>query len=191
MDIRELDRRALDFFDKVADGLRTADLDLPTSCAGWRLRDLLRHQVSENTAFAVALREGSAPDWDSGSLGDDPYRAYADSVTAVLAAMEDDEVLNRQVTVREFGTFPGTVALSMHLVDSVAHGWDLAVTLGVPYLQDLEAVQAALDFARLIPAGPERDDPKSSFAPVVRTGPGASPLDELLGLLGRDPAWTP
>ncbi|WP_027934914.1 TIGR03086 family metal-binding protein [Amycolatopsis thermoflava] len=185
MDIRDLDRRVLAEVDKIVSG--ATDLGLRTPCAGWTLGDLLTHQVSENHAFAVALREGAAPDWTSGTLGDDPYRAYAESVDAFLAASADDTVLDREVTVREFGTFPAPVALTMHLVDSVAHGWDLARTLDAPYEPDPEAVHVALRFAERMRTRPRPDD--DVFAPAVEIAPGTGELDRFLALTGRDPAW--
>src|SRR5438445_245351 len=118
MDIRDLDRRTLATLDKLVSGVSPADLDRRTPCEGWNLGELLRHQVSENHAFATAFREGSAPDWNSGTLGTDPYRSYADSVDDYLAALEDKELFTRQVTINTFGSFPGEVAAAMHLVDS-------------------------------------------------------------------------
>jgi uncharacterized protein (TIGR03086 family) len=187
MDFRELDRRALLVLDKIVAAATTADLARPTPCAGWTLADLLRHQVSENHAFATAAREGSAPDWDGGDLGDDAYAAYRASVDDFLAAIADDAVLGRQLTINHFGTFPGPIALHMHLVDTVAHGWDLARTLGLPYEPDAEAVHAALRLAERIPA--EGREVNGSFALRVDVPPDASELDRFLALLGRDPAW--
>src|SRR3954468_6846457 len=153
MDLRELDRRTLLVLDKLVAAATPAAPPppaapaRPTPCAGWTLADLLRHQVSENHAFATAAREGSAPDWDAGDLGDDARAAYRASVDDFLAAMADDAVLDRQLTINHFGTFPGTIAAHMHLVDTVAHGWDLARTLGLPYEPDAEAVHVALRLA--------------------------------------------
>jgi uncharacterized protein (TIGR03086 family) len=188
MDLRELDRRSLLVLDKIVAAATPADLARPTPCAGWTLADLLRHQVSENHAFATAAREGSAPDWDAGDLGDDAYAAYKASVDDFLAAMADDAVLDRQVTVNHFGTFPGSIAAHVHLVDTVAHGWDLARTLGLPYEPDAESVHAALQLAEHIPD--EGREKNSSFARRVDVSTGASELDRFLALLGRDPAWT-
>src|SRR3954451_12425483 len=110
MDLGELDRRISRVLDKIVAAAPTPDLARPTPCAGWTLADLLRHQVSENHAFATAAREGSAPDWDGGDLGDDPYAAYRASVDDFLAAIADDAVLGRQLTINHFGTFPGPIA---------------------------------------------------------------------------------
>ena len=188
MDHLELDRRTLLLLDEIVATAKPADPGRPTPCAGWTLADLLRHQVGENHAFATAAREGSAPDWDAGELGDDAYAAYKSSVEDFLAAMADDAVLDRQLTVNHFGTFPGTIAAHMHLVDTVAHGWDLARTLGLPYEPDAEAVHAALQLAEHIPD--EGREVNGSFAHRVGVPADASELDRFLALLGRDPAWT-
>ncbi|MDX3188993.1 TIGR03086 family metal-binding protein [Streptomyces sp. MN03-5084-2B] len=187
MDLRELDRRTLLVLDKLVAGVLPADLARPTPCAGWTLADLLRHQVSENHAFATAAREGSAPDWDAGTLGDDPYGAYRASVDDFLDAFADDAVLERKLAINHFGTFPGSVAAHMHLVDTVAHGWDLARTLGLPYKPDPEAVRVALKLAGQIPD--EGREKNGSFARSVEVPADASRLDRFLAILGRDPAW--
>lgn len=191
MDFRELDRRSLLVLDKIVAATTPADLDRPTPCAGWTLADLLKHQVAENHGFATAARHGSAPDWKSADLGDDAYAAYKASVDDFLDAYADDAVLERQVAIGEFGALPGAFTAHMHLVDSVAHGWDLARTLGLPYEPDAEAVAASLAMAEQIPADPAQRAESGSFAPVVEIPEGASPLEKFLALLGRDPAWTP
>ena len=75
----------------------------------------------------------------------------------------------------------------MHLVDTIAHGWDVAGTLDLPYEPDAEALATALATAERIPT--EAREERGTFAPVVTTLPHASDLDRFLGLLGRDPAW--
>jgi uncharacterized protein (TIGR03086 family) len=187
MDLRELDRRTLLVLDKLVAAATPADLGRPTPCAGWTLADLLRHQVSENHAFATAAREGSAPDWDAGDLGDDAYAAYQASVDDFLDAFAGDAVLERRLTINHFGTFPGAIAAHMHLVDTVAHGWDLARTLDLPYEPDDEAVYIALELAERIPD--EGREKNGSFARRVEVPAGSSRRDRFLALLGRDPAW--
>jgi len=187
MDVRELDRRSLLVLDKIVATATPEDLSRPTPCDGWTLADLLRHQVSENRGFATAAREGSADDWDGGDLGDDAYAAYKASVDDFLEAFADEAVLTRELVIREFGTFPGRIAAHMHLVDTIAHGWDVAGTLDLPYEPDAEALATALATAERIPT--EAREERGTFAPVVTTLPHASDLDRFLGLLGRDPAW--
>ena len=185
MDFRELDRRTLPLLDKIVATTTPADLGRPTPCAGWTLADLLRHQVSENHAFATAAREGSAPDWDAGVLGDDPYGAYKASVDDFLAAFADDAVLTRQLVINHFGTFTGEFAAGMHLIDTLAHGWDLARALDQPYEPDADVVHVALQLAELIPD--EGREARGAFARRVAVPDDASELDRFLALLGRTP----
>ncbi len=190
MDLRELDRRSLLILDKIVAVMTPADLTRPTPCAGWTLADLLRHQVSENHGFATAARQGSAPDWDGGELGDDPFGAYTASVNDFLDAFADDAVYERQLalgTGGSIGVVPGRIAAHMHLVDTVAHGWDLARTVGLPYEPDPEALQASLMAAERIPT--EARDERGTFAAVVEVPADASDLDRFLALLGRSPSW--
>ncbi|WP_033293376.1 TIGR03086 family metal-binding protein [Amycolatopsis jejuensis] len=183
----DLDRQSLLVLDRIVAGTTAADLDRPTPCAGWTLRDLLRHQVSENHAFAEAARKGSARDWEGGQLGDDAYSAYAASVDDYLAAFGEAGVAERSIAINTFGTFSGEVATAMHLVDTVAHGWDLARTFDVAYEPVPEAVHVALKFAMGIPADPAERVARGTFAPVVPVADDASEIDRFLGLLGRDP----
>ncbi|GAA3529949.1 TIGR03086 family metal-binding protein [Amycolatopsis ultiminotia] len=185
----DLDRQSLLVLDRIVAGITAADLDRPTPCAGWTLRDLLRHQVGENHAFAQAARDGSAPDWDGGRLGDDHYAAYTASVEDYLTAFGEPGVAERSVKINTFGTFPGEVATAMHLVDTVAHGWDLARSVGVQYEPVPEAVRTALQFAAVIPTDPAKRAENGTFGAVVPVAGEAAELDRFLGLLGRDPAW--
>ena len=76
------------------------------------------------------------------------------------------------------------------LNEVLVHGWDLAVAVGAPYATDDAAVQTCLQHAlRFAAAMPEAR--ASIYGPVVPVPDDASAFDRLLGLTGRDPAWTP
>ncbi|MEW2504941.1 TIGR03086 family metal-binding protein [Amycolatopsis sp. NPDC047767] len=185
----ELDRQSLLVLDKIVAGATDQDLSRPTPCAGWTLADLLRHQVSENHAFAEALRRGEAADWDAGRLGEDAYASYAASVDDFLAAYGEEGAMRRQVKIHEIGPFAAEIAAAMHLVDTVVHGWDLAKTFGVAYEPVPEAVAAALGFAAMVPTDPAERAVSGAFGALVEVPEGAGELDRLIGLLGRDPGW--
>lgn len=191
-DLRDLDRQALDAAGRVVAQVTAADLDRPTPCAAWNLGELLRHMVSENHGFA-ANAAGAPVDrsiWDSGDLGTDPSRAYHDSAAAVTTAFGAPDVYDRRVEVREFGVFPGRVAISMHLVDSVVHGWDVAASVGLPYRPDHDLTATALAIASRFADAPDTRGPGAAFDARVPVPAGASPFERLLGLLGRSPLWT-
>jgi uncharacterized protein (TIGR03086 family) len=190
MDIRELDRRAVDTLGAVIAQAEADRLHLPTPCADWTLYGLIRHQVSDNLGFAAAASgvTGDLGAWNRGELGDDPYAAYLDSAEQLAKAFADDAVLDRELEVREFGRFAGRVALSMHILDCVVHGWDAAQSIGVSYRPDADLVEHALVVAGFIPDGGDADRPGRAFAPVLKVPEDTPPLDRLLALVGRRPS---
>jgi uncharacterized protein (TIGR03086 family) len=84
---------------------------------------------------------------------------------------------------------PGSVAALVALDEIVVHGWDIARATGQRYPADLDAVAACLAWVEgfTVPEG-AGDGP---FGPPVAVPAGAPALDRLIGLTGRDPAWTP
>jgi uncharacterized protein (TIGR03086 family) len=75
----------------------------------------------------------------------------------------------------------------MYLVDLVVHGWELARATGQPYEPEPETVSRALDFTdQMVEMGRQR----GAFGPPVPVPDDAPALDRLLGIVGRDPAWT-
>jgi hypothetical protein len=76
----------------------------------------------------------------------------------------------------------------MHFVDVLVHGWDVAVSLGMPYQPDDQLVSGALAIASAWPKTGER---RRQYGRRVRVPAGASGFTRLLGLLGRSPSWTP
>ena len=185
-DLRDLDRRALDAAEHVIAQVTTADLDRPTPCTAWNLGDLLRHMVSENSGFAAAAAGTPAQRsiWYGGDLGTDPYRAYHDSAAAVTTAFAVPDFYDRRIEVREFGVFRARVAVSMHLVDFLVHGWDVAASIGAPYRPDPELTATALAIASRWPDTPEFRGPDAAFDTRVAVPDDAPNLERLLGLLG-------
>ncbi|RJL35911.1 TIGR03086 family metal-binding protein [Bailinhaonella thermotolerans] len=189
MDIRALDRRALDLTGRLVARVRPARLTSPTPCPDWTLYGLLRHLVAQNAGFAAAA-EGSADlaPWQRAELGDDPAAAYERSAERVTAAFAAADALERTFAMPELGTgaaFPGRVAIGFHLLDYVVHAWDVAATLDLPWEPDEELTSAALRVAERIPD--ETRSPGSFFGPRAPLPADASPRRRLLALAGRTP----
>jgi uncharacterized protein (TIGR03086 family) len=67
------------------------------------------------------------------------------------------------------------------------HSWDLARATG----QDVAWPEHLLDFLRAeVDRSGEQARSMGLYGPVVPVSPDASTLDRLIGLTGRDPAWT-
>ncbi|MET0135654.1 MAG: TIGR03086 family metal-binding protein [Kibdelosporangium sp.] len=188
MDFRELDRQAVRTAGEVIALVRPDHLHLPTPCVDWTLHGLLRHLVSEDLAFAAATTAGTDPsdvDWNAGRLGPDPVADHRRAAAAYVTAFEPDLVLGREMRIGVFGVLPGSVAVSMHLIDTVVHGWDVARTIGVPYAPDEHLVATALKVLRKFPAG----RPTPAFDVQVDVPADATELDKLVAYVGRDPGW--
>jgi uncharacterized protein (TIGR03086 family) len=83
------------------------------------------------------------------------------------------------------GEEAGQVAVN----EVVTHGWDLAVSTGQEYAVDAESVAAATAFVGQF-SGPGTQEMRGdAFGPEVAPPAGASALDRLIALNGRDPRW--
>ncbi|MEU1210738.1 TIGR03086 family metal-binding protein [Nocardia sp. NPDC005825] len=185
-----LDARAVRASIDVVAGVTSDDLDAPTPCEGWTLRDLLEHMIVQHYGFAAAARgEGDIGLWKPRPLGADPVGEYRAAAEHVLATFAEPGVLERQFPlpeVREGIVIPGTLAVSFHFIDYVVHAWDVARALGRTVDFDDDLLSAALPVAEAVPRGPERERPGASFAPEVPGVQGAG-LDRVLAVLGRSP----
>jgi uncharacterized protein (TIGR03086 family) len=172
----------------------SADLDRPTPCAGWDLRDLLAHMVGQNYGFAAAVEGDDDPAvFDDRPVGDDPVEDYRASVDRVVSAFAAPDLTEREIfmsVIRGGMTLPGTTVVRVHLVDYVVHGWDVAKTLSVPASYDEDVLQIALEVAEAVPAEARSDDERMPFRPTIATS-SADLLDRVVANLGRDPEWTP
>ena len=194
-DIRELDRRAVDYSVEVVSRITPADLSRPTPCSAWNLAELLSHMTAQHRGFAAAARgHGADPDvWQPHRTVDDPVADYAEAATDVTAAFAEPGVLDRDFAIPEFGAefaAPGSQVLGFHLVDYVVHAWDVARALGVPYHLDDDLAEPTLRIALAVPDDDNRRQPGAPFGPAVPS-PASPPstTERVLRALGRSPDW--
>ncbi|MER0479099.1 TIGR03086 family metal-binding protein [Streptomyces sp. Edi2] len=163
--------------------VRPEDLDLPTPCAGWRVRQLLDHMVWENLMAASIAEDAPRTDHAAGHLGDDHRAAFEDSARAALAAFSGSGMLRRT-----YGPYdaPGAMLVQQVVVELLAHGWDLARATGAPTGLAPAVAEETLAAARRIYGAAPRTE-GSSFAPERPAPPGAHATDRLAAFLGRDP----
>lgn len=185
--IFELHRRATDAVLPVVARVREGDLDRPTPCAGWDLRTLLAHMTGQDHGFAAAaLADVSVEAFAPRSASVDAHAAGAALVVAAFAAASPE----RDVLLPEFGArFPLPTVVGFHLLDTLVHGWDVAVSLGGGVWYDDDLVAAVLAQAEAIPGGDMRTRPGAAFGPVLPAADSAAGWVRTLALLGRDPRW--
>lgn len=172
--------------------VQDADLDMPTPCQGWSLRDLLRHMIGHNRGFAAAL-EGHPAElgiWDGLDLGVDPRPHWAESARRVVAAFAARSAQAGDVPLSVYGVVPVTQAVRMHAIDYLLHAWDLGAAMGRRPVLDEAACLDVLDIVTSWPVGhPEIWGPGAPFAHPVAVPISAPAADRVLGLLGRSPTW--
>lgn len=195
-DLRVLHRRALQVSVDVVNQAKADRFGLPTPCAEWDLGQLIAHMVGQNLGFEAAAR-GQRNGVDAFApvpVADDPAARHAASAERLAEAFAAPGFEQRELWLPEIrggGFYPAQTAVGFHLVDSVAHGWDVARSLGLPVAFDDEVLEAALIISLAIPDGPAREQPGAPFRPSVGVGGDTDLLGRVLGLLGRSPDWKP
>src|SRR5439155_21978611 len=117
---------------------------------------------------------------------DDPVAAVPSSARDIDGALADPAVLERPFELR-YGRIPGADAVAIHVMELVAHGWDLARATGQPLGMAPDIVETAL--AARLPG--DAHGPGRPLADRVAVAGDAEPLDRPVAGLGRDPAWAP
>jgi uncharacterized protein (TIGR03086 family) len=194
MDIRDYDRRAVEESMRLV-GLLTPDqLDLPTPCAEWNVRQLLEHSIAQHHGFAKAAEgvDQERADWQPQPLPPDFVAAYRDSADHVINAFARDDVLDRRLLLAEIDPalrFPAAQAIGFHTVDYVVHSWDIARSVGAALKLDEDLLTVGLQIAERVSEGERRLQPGAAFLPGLPSDAAATSLDRTLALLGRSPSW--
>ncbi|MFI7604704.1 TIGR03086 family metal-binding protein [Micromonospora sp. NPDC049366] len=168
----------------VVRGIADDQLDLPTPCRDYAVRDLFNHlfEVVVNFQELAARRP---VDWaDKPDFLGEGWRDRFEAETGRLIAAWSDPA--SQEGVSPGMGMPQTTVGGMALLDLTVHGWDLATATGQPYAPAPEVTVALHELAEQL--GPTARK-MGVFAEPVPTGPAVPDLHRLLGLTGRDPAW--
>ncbi|SCE83435.1 TIGR03086 family metal-binding protein [Micromonospora mirobrigensis] len=170
----------------VVRGVADDQLDLPTPCPEFRVRDLLNHLFDVVVNFQALARRQEV-DW---AAKEDRLAAgwrdrFAAEVERVVEAWSDPAAVEGESPGMGL---PQAVVGAMLLADLTVHGWDLARATGQPVAAAPDALVALHGFMdRMGTTGQEM----GAFGPPVETAPGVTELDRLLARTGRDPRWAP
>ncbi len=191
-DPRPLVQRGIEQTDELIAGLEPDQLDLPTPCDGWTVRDLVGHLVAVENRIVHIAAGGAAMDVPSvmADVTDDGwYAAWSEHRARLQETLADDAILDASFE-HPAGRMPGRMALGIYATEFAVHLWDLAAALGVDTSTLDQQVPAAVlaPFKQALPAEP-RGGP-IPFGPIVQVPADAPAYEQLLGWLGRDPSWT-
>lgn len=161
-------------------------LGLVTPCEGWDLRGLLNHVYSRFDLSTRAARAEPVEDFsivEVDHVGDDPAGAFGRMTSALLTAWDSTEDLETP-RVTPMGPLPPEGILLFGAQDVFIHAWDVAKTLG----EEPELSQEMIaTFTETHKQSVDEQTRAMFFADPVAVPDDASPLDKLVGFLGRQP----
>ena len=162
--------------------LDDADLDRPTPCGDWAVRDLAAHLVA-NTAFFAGAAGVVVPDDGAGVGARDADARFDAATDAVLKGFGAPAVLESDIAT-PYGTFIGSMVLAVAFADLLTHLWDLSRALGVPVHVDAPVADRAIQAWEAF----IQDDYRASgmFGAIQACPPGADAMDRLAAFAGRD-----
>ena len=179
---------ATDRLAKLVASIADDQLDTPTP-PGVSLGALIDHVASFTAGFTATAHgdpTGPPPPPNAANL----EAGWRERIPRDLAALAD--AWREPAAWEGFRTaggvdMPAEVAGLVLIDELVVHGWDVAVASSQPYEPTPAEIDAATSFVQAFDA--PRDG--NLFGPIVPVPETAPPLDRLLGLTGRDPAWRP
>ncbi|SIN29513.1 TIGR03086 family metal-binding protein [Micromonospora cremea] len=172
----------------VVRGIADDQLDLPTPCRDYLVRDLLNHlyEVVVNFQELAAKRPvewAEKPD----HLTDGWRDRFETETGRLIEAWSDPSTLEG---VSPGMGMPQTVIGGMALLDLTVHGWDLAVATGQAYEPAPEAVAELHGLVEQLGPTARKMGVFAEPAPApTSTSADLPKLDHLLAQTGRTPTW--
>jgi uncharacterized protein (TIGR03086 family) len=192
VDLEPAARRLADLVAGVPDEL----LDAPTPCPAYTLGDLVEHVGGAASAFTgAAVKDlgdatSQGPSGNASRLGDDWRTRIPRDLAALADAWRDPDAWTG-MTKAGGVDLPGEVAGLVALDEIVVHGWDVARATGQAYDCDTPSLEAVNAFVSQFSEPGQEEARAGLFGPVVEVPDDAPLLDRVIGLTGRDPAWSP
>ena len=188
LDLEPAARRLGDLLANVPDDR----LGAATPCPAYTLGDLIDHVGGLSTGLAAAA-EKRTPDavgrpGDARKLGDDWRTRIPRDLLALADAWRDPDAWSGMTQAGGID-LPGEVCGLVTLDELVVHGWDVARSSGQPFESEQPTLEAVHGFLATFDAPAAGEG--GPFGPPVAVPDGAPLVDRVVGLAGRDPAWSP
>lgn len=189
-------RRHADAFERKVAAVRSDQWSNQSPCEAWNARDVVDHIV---TMHGVMLRPVDRQLSSAPAASEDPVAAFEAARADVQAVLDDPDLAGA-----ECDTPNGRMTVEQQIDevvsdDLVLHGWDLARATRQDDTMEPEDVERLWSKTTAIPPElMEKYRTPGAFGPGIEVY-GAevvvaedAPLqDRLLGVIGRDPGWSP
>lgn len=176
-------------------GIGDDQLTAPTPCESTTLGDLVDHVNGLSQAFTAAATKdlgpvtSAAPAPDAARLDAD-WRAQIPAQLDALVAAWAEPSAWQGMTQAGGVSLPAEVAGRVVLNELVLHGWDIARASGQPFDCGAALLRECLESLAAMFPPDQLDRRKGIFGPPVEVPVNAPLIDQVVGLSGRDPAWT-
>lgn len=181
---------------KLVTNISDDQLTRRTPCSDYSLGDLLDHVDGLAHAFTLAARkESSAADGppqpgQASNLAEDWRTRIPQRLEALAEAWRDPAAWTGS-TAAGGVEMDGATTAQVATNEVVVHGWDIARASGQQWEVDDESRDAARAFVAMF-SGPGTEEMRQGlFGPEVESPSGATPLEQLVAMTGRDPHWHP
>jgi uncharacterized protein (TIGR03086 family) len=184
MDLLDALAQTFDHAGKVVAGVGADQLDAPTPCREWDVRTLLAHTMGVIANIGRGARgEKLLADMNAFPLEADLATQFRTEADRTLSAWSV-RGLEGEVDIGA-GPMPAQIGISINLVDTATHSWDIARATG----QDGNLPDELAGTALAVGQGFINDDVRSfaGFEPAVPVAGDAGPTDRLVAFLGRQP----
>jgi uncharacterized protein (TIGR03086 family) len=170
----------------IVAGTSREQLDAPTPCTDWSVRDLLNHLIGGVEAVATGAAgqalEASGTDYTA----EDHVAAYEGAAARARQAFSAPGALERTFKM-PWGDTPGQVVLGLSIAETTVHGCDLARATGQDVAVDDDVAEAVFGMTSGM-MQPRGSFPRgTSFADRVDVPDDAPIQDKMLAYLGRRP----
>ncbi|RJQ82266.1 TIGR03086 family protein [Pseudonocardiaceae bacterium YIM PH 21723] len=172
---------------RIVSAITVQQLDAPTPCEKWSVREVINHLIDGNRKVE-SLLVGRETSWTGRGPGERPPEHFTKAPDAFGSSLRDLRsaitTAPREATFQTpFGKQPAAMLAHMRINELLVHSWDLAVATGQPTDYEPELAEGALRMWRArLGGGPRPGAPFDVEQPVPA---GASTLDRLAAFLGR------
>ncbi|GLZ28290.1 TIGR03086 family protein [Lentzea sp. NBRC 105346] len=182
MKISELLDAARKRAEPVLQGVTDDQLDQPTPCAEYTVRDLLNHLLHVVVQFQELAAKRDADFSTTPDRVEEDWRAeftkQLENLVRAWDAPGAEEGTSGQMSL------PARTVGQMALLDLTVHAWDIARATGQDFTPDPAAVDELFGFVDQM--GPTARE-MNVFGPATETTAGASEFERLLAATGRIP----
>lgn len=167
----------------LVDRIEPRQLDDPTPCREFTVRDVLHHMMGLGGRFAYWFRGEDPPEADFAVVDSRvPAAEFRAAMNDLLDAVASPGAMERTITA-PMGQLPGSTFARFVAFDGLVHGWDLASATGQDYHVPPAVVAAVDAFARTAITSEMRDG--DTFAAETAAGEGATAIERLVAFSGR------